>query len=63
MNQQKGRLVDHWAEARIGDYADLEHLIAFGGKMYEHEGTSYIDMPIASFKLESPLDPGYRRIE
>jgi hypothetical protein len=48
----------------IGDYVDIQYLLAMGGQFYPMDGKSYCDTPLMSFVLEpESFTQGYRRIE
>lgn len=72
MNQER-RLVQHPAEAEVGDYATIESLYRAGGKFYTMPGEereagclvnrAMCDTPTATWELFCASDPGYRRVE
>lgn len=49
--------------SRVGDYATPETLLEHGGVFYQVYGEAFCDTALGTWKLESPYDPGYRRIE
>lgn len=65
--KQEFNLVQHPAEAEVGDYATVESLFRAGGKFYAIRGNeverSLCDTGTGTWELEDPSDPGYRRIE
>ncbi|MEH2135437.1 hypothetical protein [Nostoc sp.] len=55
-------------KSQIGDYVSFEDLVAFGAIFYSIDGKPCADSPfhgyiLESYMLETPCDPGFKRIK